>query len=143
MVSKIELLKKMKRIYLILTIDSIAALSAGSFVLLLTSALSVLYEWNESFTRFIGYINISYGFYSGTLILLLKYGYLRRAFIFILIAANTFWSLQCLAQVWRLAANASYFGIAHLLFEGIFVGVLAYLEGRFILPNLPQKTSHQ
>ena len=107
----------------------------GCCTILAAPLLSAWYGWPEGFTRFVGAVNISYGCYSGLLALRLhRKARLARWTVFILIAANTMWAAQCFTQVWWLGGDASYLGRAHLIFEGLFVGGLAYVETRIVLP---------
>ncbi|MGJ4747692.1 hypothetical protein ACQV5M_15135 [Leptospira sp. SA-E8] len=125
----------MKQARFLLTLDSAGALIVGLFILLFFSIISNLTGWKESFTRMEGFANLIYGSYSGTLLLLFGRGQLRRIFVLALITANSLWGLQCFVQVWRLQEEATHFGIAVLLLEGIYLLVLAYFEAKFVLPQ--------
>ena len=127
--------RHMRRALAVLSFDSLAALVAGCCTILAAPLLSAWYGWPEGFTRFVGAVNISYGCYSGLLALRLhRKARLARWTVVILIAANTMWAAQCFTQVWWLGGDASYLGRAHLIFEGLFVGGLAYVETRIVLP---------
>lgn len=45
--------------------------------------------------------------------------------------ANLFWSVVCVVLAIRYFAVAGFFGLAHLIGESLFVGVLAGLEWRW------------
>jgi hypothetical protein len=120
---------------LLLTFDSLPALSAGCLTLLFSSFLAPLYGWTPEFVRYIALANIAYGCYSGILALSLRIkGVLPPWTVLLLAAANGLWALQCFAQAWRLRDAASWLGLGHLILEGIFVGGLAFLEARLVLP---------
>lgn len=120
----------------IIAIDSLAGILAGCFVVLLSPFLTSWYGWSESFTYYIGIVNICYGCYSGSLALFLhKKLMIKRWLILFLIIANSLWAIQCLYQIWRLVETSTAWGQAHLLFEAVFVSVLAYIEMKVVLPQ--------
>ena len=126
----------MKRALVLLSFDSLAALVAGSVTLFSAPLLTVWFSWPEGFARFLALVNISYGCYSGILALRLRWkNQLSRWTVIILVAANSLWALNCFIQAWRLHGTASFLGLGHLVFEGFFVGGLAYLEARMVLPS--------
>ena len=125
----------MKSALKILFVDSLGGLVAGFCTIMLGPLLTVWYGWPAGFALFIGLVNISYGCFSGFLALrLYRKDRLSRGMVIILLLANSIWAGQCFTQVWWLHENASYLGLAHLLFEGLWVGGLAYLEARIVLP---------
>ena len=129
----------MKRSLIVLSVDSLAGLSAGCFTILAAALLTAWYGWSEGFTRFLGAVNLSYGLYSGFLALRLRWkARLPRWTVIALIVLNSAWGVQCFAQVWRLRGSASYLGLSTLVFEGLFVSGLAYLEARIVLPVVAQ-----
>jgi len=126
----------MKKPLTILAMDSLAALAAGVGTLLLSSYLTRWYAWPEGFALFIGAVNIAYGMYSGPLALRLKRtGRMSRTAVILLIIANSIWAGQCFTQAWRLFETASILGLGHLIFEGLFVSGLAFLEAKHVLPE--------
>ncbi len=120
--------------FLLLSFDSLAGVSAGCLTLLSKSLLVNWYGWSPEFTRFVARVNIGYGCYSGFLALRLQNkNRLSRWMVLVLIAGNILWAINCFFQSWRLHGNSSRIGIGHLVFEGIFVGTLAWLESRILL----------
>ena len=104
-------------------------------MIVLSPILTPWYGWSANFTLYIGLVNIGYGCYSGFLTLRLKRKErLTRGTVILLIIANSVWLGQCLTQTWWLYGNVSYLGLAHLMGEGLYVGGLAYLEARIVLP---------
>lgn len=75
-----------------------------------------------------GLANLGYALYSFTLA---RRPTRPRAALAVLIAANAAWGLLCLVLAALLWDQATVFGRAQLLLEGLFVGGLAYLEGRW------------
>lgn len=125
----------MKRATILLSIDSLAGLIAGGLVLAALPIVTVWHNWSYDFARFIGLANVAYGCYSGVLALYARRRMrIARLTAILLIVANSAWAVHCLAQVWLLRESASYLGLAHLLLEAIFVGGLAYIESRIVLP---------
>jgi hypothetical protein len=123
----------------ILAFDSLSGLTAGSLTWAFAPLLQTLHQWTPGFIYFIATANLVYGLYSGLLWLRCKRLQWDRAEripkwpLQLHIAANSLWALQCLFQVWRLRTEASYFGLGHLLFEGLYVGILAYIEAKVFL----------
>ena len=127
--------RSLKRAQIVLSVDSLGALVAGCTTILAAHILSAWYGWSGGFTLFVGLVNIGYGCYSGVLALHLRWKTrLSRWTIIVLIAANSIWAVQCFTQVGLLSGSASFFGLSHLLLEGLWVGGLAYLEARIALP---------
>ncbi|MCE9596410.1 MAG: hypothetical protein K8S54_00430 [Spirochaetia bacterium] len=133
----------MRRALPILCLDSSAGLLAGTFVLVFATWLGGLYGWPEEHMRFIGFVNLVYGCYSGCLALSLwKRKHIKTWPIRLLIAANIGWGIACLGQM-CVVRSASAFGLAHLIVEGAFVAALALLEWRFVLPlTIENKLNH-
>lgn len=50
---------------ILLSVDSLTALSVGLITLLITPLLADLYGWTEGFARFMAAVNIAYGSFSG------------------------------------------------------------------------------
>lgn len=121
---------------LLLALDSFGAIAVGLITLTLTSVILSLYNWTHDFLRFIAIANICYGLYSGSLMLMFwKMNLLSRWMVLALILGNSIWSIQCILQAWILRNQVSYLGLGQLIFEGIYVGGLAYLEAKIILPS--------
>ncbi|MCB1327547.1 MAG: hypothetical protein KDK35_20075 [Leptospiraceae bacterium] len=126
----------MKNAGMLLSIDSLAGLSAGIVTLSLSSILAHWYGWPMAFVLFVGWVNIGYGCYSGVLaILFRKRQMLARSAIIALVLENSLWAGQCLTQVWWRQESATVLGLGILAFEALFVLGLAYLEARIILPH--------
>jgi hypothetical protein len=118
----------------ILLFDSLSGLAAGCLVWVLTPLLLTLHNWSLEFAHFIAISNIGYGIFSGTMFLLYRKGVrVSPGLVTVLVAGNSVWALQCFAQTWRLWGVASFLGRGHLIFEGVYVGLLAYFEARIFL----------
>jgi hypothetical protein len=120
---------------ILLSVDSLAALSVGLITLFITPFLVDLFGWTEAFTRFMAAVNIAYGSFSGVQAwLFFRSGRLFRPAVLLLVIANAAWIGHCFAQIWYLYDTASFFGLAQLMLEAIFVGGLAALEALYVLP---------
>ncbi len=111
----------------LLWLDCGAAALAGTGVILLSSPLSNLEGLPRGLLIFTGVVNLLYGAYSFSLA--------RRArrpqhLLNLLIAGNLAWVPVCFGLAIAFAESATGFGMAHLVGEGVFVGVLATLEWR-------------
>ena len=96
--------------------------------------LAHLYGWNLEWIRFMGFVNLLYGCYSGTLYLILRRrNAVPRSGIIALILANSAWAGVCFSSAWWLPSSLP--GTSHLLFEGAFVLGLAFLDARFVLDS--------
>ena len=109
----------------LLWVDSCAGLLAGVLVLTFSGWLSELYVLPHELVIAMGVANVGYGAFSFSLA--------RRArrplpLIVLLAAANGTWAVLCFGAALAVADSASAFGLAHLVAEGVFVGVLAALE---------------
>jgi hypothetical protein len=125
----------MKPSLTVLSVDSLGGLIAGICTLFAAPLLTGWYAWPEGLALFVGAVNVGYGCYSGTLVLYSRrQAQLSRWAVIILIAANSAWALLCFVQVGLLRESASYLGLGHFLFEGVWVGGLAFLEARMVLP---------
>jgi hypothetical protein len=121
--------------YKLLRIDSFGGLSVGFIMLLLSHWLASWYGLSRGFILFIAIVNLAYGCYSFSLFIRLKR---PLSLIVLLVIANLVWAVFCMLWAVIFAQTASFFGIAHLLAEALFVGGLAYLEWRyrdFLLTN--------
>jgi hypothetical protein len=127
----------MNRKRFILSLDSIGALLAGCLILALIPLIQTLYNWTPEFARFIGFANIGYGLFSGALALVFRKTLrVPLGLVAVLIAGNGIWAVQCFFQSWRIFEEVSYLGLGHLVFEGAYVGALAYIETKvFFLPR--------
>jgi len=87
-----------------------------------------LYGLPQPLLQFIGATNLAYACYSFSLA-----RWRRRPLeaVRLLVLANGLWAGGCLTLAGRLGAQASGFGLAHLLGEALFVGSLAALEWRY------------
>lgn len=121
----------------ILAFDAISGLVAGTITLLAEPLLTSWYAWPEGLVSFFGWANIGYGCYSGALTLALRSEkHLPPWTVRLLILANAAWALHCFARAWVLAGSASFLGIRILVLEGFWVGALAPVEARLVLPHL-------
>ncbi len=124
----------MKKAGEILTIDSAGALVVGSLTVVLAPMLTIWHGWSEGFALFVGLVNIAYGCFSGFLAFRLnRTGQFSRNSIIILVIANAVWAGHCFTQVWWLIPSATWLGLSHLIFEGIYVIILAFFEARIVL----------
>ncbi|RMH19850.1 MAG: hypothetical protein D6696_09575 [Acidobacteria bacterium] len=123
----------------LLWIDGLGALAAGVAVLSLSAWLSSWYGLPRSFLIFLALVNLVYASFS----LSLAARWRRPMGLILLLAlANLTWAVLCWrwAIVWR--EVASPFGLAHLVVEGLYVGILGGLEWRWrellqVKPRLP------
>lgn len=113
----------------LLHLDSSAALLVGIGMLVLAGYLRELYGMSGGLYSTIALANIGYGLYSLSLVLRSRRS---RSAILALVVANGTWAVLCAAGVIVLAITeqASVFGIAHVVAEGVFVGGLAVAEWR-------------
>ncbi|MBC8089847.1 MAG: hypothetical protein H7Z40_21515 [Phycisphaerae bacterium] len=110
-----------------LWIDCTAAILAGVLVLAASSWLSSLYVLPRRLLIVTGAANIAYGIYSFSLA---RRTIRPRALITTLVTANALWAVVCAVIAANVAAEASLFGTAHFVGEGLFVGALAAQEWR-------------
>jgi len=111
----------------LLWLDCGAAALVGTGVLLLSGPLSTLEGLPRELLLFTGVINLIYGSYSFSLAVRSE----RPArLIKLLVLANLAWVPVCFALAVAFADDATPFGFAHLIGEGIFVGLLAIVEWR-------------
>jgi uncharacterized transporter YbjL len=113
--------------YKLLRIDSFGGLIVGFIMLLLSHWLSSWYILPRGFIIFIALVNLAYGCYSFSLLIRVKR---PLNLIVLLVIANLGWAVLCVRWAVIFAQTASFFGIAHLLGEALFVGGLAWLEWR-------------
>ncbi len=119
----------------LLTFDSIGGLVAGCWAIVAASLLTVWYSWPAGLSTVFGWVNVSYGCYSGALALRLRQkGQLARGPVVLLVVANGAWALVCFGYAWSLRGSVSYLGLGHFLVEGVWLAALALLEVRYVLP---------
>ena len=111
----------------LLWIDCGAGLLDGALTLAFSGWLSRLYALPVDLLIVMGVANVMYGTFSFSLA---RRGFRPRALIVLLVVANALWAGLCGLTAIVVAANASKFGLAHLLVESLLVGGLARLEWR-------------
>ncbi len=111
----------------LLWIDCTAAAIAGTAMLLLSSWLSALQALPQELLQAIGIVNLVYAAYSFSLARRLR---APRGLIHGLVVANLLWALTCLGLALHFWSIATFWGIAHLVGEALFVGGLSLLEWR-------------
>jgi hypothetical protein len=109
----------------LLWVDCCAAFLAGLVVFSLSGRLSELYALPQEFLRGVAAVNVAYGLFSCSLALRVQR---PRAMIAALVLANATWGMLCWIAVVIVMGRASLLGVAHLAFEGLFVGWLAHME---------------
>lgn len=112
----------------LLWFDGFAGLIAGSLMFLASGLLEQWYKLPRELLLFIGLVNVAYASYS---LSLAARSVRAMKFIVLLVGANLFWSAVCLVMAVAYFDVASPFGLAHLVGEALFVGVLAGLEWRW------------
>lgn len=120
----------------ILWLDSLGALLAGVLVLGLRERLADLYGLPLALVTAVGLVNLMYGCGSGTLARQASRGTRpARRWVDLLIACNLAWAGVCviLAATWW--AEASPWGLAQLLGEGVYVGGLGLVERWWVRPE--------
>ena len=108
--------------------DCSAGAIVGVAMLLLSGLLSAWYQVPYDFLIFMGIVNLTYAAYSFSLA--------RRSerpmlLIQLLAVANMVWGLLCFRWAVVFSDTASFFGVAHFVLEGIFVGGLGAIEWRW------------
>ena len=121
------------RVRRILWLDSLGALVVGVLVLALSAPLAELYVLPRALVVTLGVVNVLYGCGSGTLARQASRGMRpARRWVDLLIGANLAWTVVCalLAAAWW--SEASAWGLAQLLGEGVYVGGLGLVEWRWV-----------
>jgi len=113
----------------LLWIDCTGGLVVGVLVLALFPWLSTLYSMPVGFILVMGAANLAY---SGFSFSLARRAVRPRGLLLLLIAANIAWAVLCVAAAAVLATQASRYGVAHLILEGVYVGALGLLEWRYL-----------
>jgi hypothetical protein len=109
----------------ILWLDCVGGAAAGCTVMLLASWLSGIYQIPESLVIGNAVANLAYACFS----FLLATWQGRPTWLVVLLAgANASWTAVCLVATFWFAGTASIFGLAHILFEGLYVAWLAHVE---------------
>ena len=106
--------------------DSGGGLAAGVLVLLFRRELSAIEALPEALLLFTGAANVGYGLYSGSLLRGVPAAGALRA----LVVANAVWAGLCALLAAGTWGGASAWGTAHLASEGVYVGLLAWVEYR-------------
>lgn len=117
----------------ILWLDCLGALLAGVLVLGFRERLADLYGLPLALVTAVGVVNLVYGCGSGTLARQASRGVRpARRWVDLLIGANLAWTVVCalLAAAWW--SEASAWGLAQLLGEGLYVGGLGLVEWRWV-----------
>jgi hypothetical protein len=109
----------------LLWIDCTGGLVAGIVVLMLSGWLSTLYRLPVGLVIAMGIANLLYGGYS---LSLARRPVRPRTLLLVLVVANICWALLCAITAVMVAPRASYYGLAHLILEGAYVGGLGILE---------------
>ncbi len=112
----------------LLWVDGLAGATVGLAVLILGTWLSAWYRLPHDFLLLIGAANLAYGTYA---LSLARRAPRPRGLIILLVFANLTWAVLCVRWAVVFGETASFFGLAHLLGEGLFVGGLAGLEWRW------------
>lgn len=112
----------------LLWVDGLAGATVGVLVLALVDWLSRLYQLPQNLLWWMGLANLAYASFS------LSLARRRRrplGLLCLLVAANGIWALACLRWAFLYRETASWFGLAQLVGEALFVGGLAILEWRW------------
>ena len=109
----------------LLRFDGSAGAVVGILMFALLGWLTELYALPRDFLILMGTANLAYGAYSLTLSTFAKR---PKVLIHLLIVANGVWGLLCFRWAFVHWQTASFFGLAQLILEGLFVGGLACLE---------------
>jgi len=125
----------------ILRVDSGAGLSVGIIVLLFGEWLSNLYQLPGETVRLIGFANVLYGCYSGSIVVAASSGRsVSRAVINGLIVGNLAWAPVCAIVLLVHWSQVSAAGAIVLVGEALFVATLGALELRYVRPALVATT---
>lgn len=113
----------------LLWLDCSGALLVGALVLAFAHWLSTLYALPVGFVITMGAANLAYGGYAFSLA---RRAVRPRAQLLLLATANITWAVLCAVATALLAKEASFFGLAHLVFEGAYVGCLGLVEWKYL-----------
>lgn len=92
---------------------------------MLAGFLGELYSLSPELLKGNAAVNFGYGLYS---FLLAVRAQRPKHLLVVLVSANAAWSILCFVAVGYFWGEATLWGMAHLFFEGTFVGGLAYME---------------
>lgn len=121
----------------LLVLDGAAGALVGLVVLALHPIFASLYGLAVDRVLVIGAANLGYGCYSGTLALRWHRGRLPSVrSIRMLVIANALWACLCVVLLGLWWSQASWIGLAAIGLEGLFVGGLAAIERRVLLPAI-------
>lgn len=109
----------------LLWVDCIGALLAGIIVLILSQYLAIVYNLPIFLVIFIGLINILYGSFSFSLA---RKNQRSSYLIKLLSVGNLTWALFMVSVGTYSLNSSSIFGLIHIFGEGIYVGILGYIE---------------
>jgi len=113
----------------LLWVDGLGAMVAGTTMVVLSSLLSEWYRLPRDLLLLIGWVNLAYASYSLTLA---RRSRRPQALILLLVLANLTWAVFfCLRWAVVYSETASFFGLAHLVGEALYVGGLGCLEWRW------------
>ena len=112
----------------LLWIDGLGGLIAGFIVLSISSWLSALHGLPHSLILCIGVINLLYGAYSTPLAIRSTR---PMALLSLLACANMAWGIACIVFVIGYWDTITWFGLVHVLGEGLYVAGLGRLEWRW------------
>lgn len=121
----------------ILWFDSIAGVVAGALMLAAAGMLAPLFGLPKAMLMTTATFNVAYGTFSFSLA---RRETVPRGLLKLLVVANFAWTVVCIGLAVRFAGPESTLGVAFILSEGLFVGVLAAVEARvfgFIGPRSP------
>lgn len=112
----------------VLWLDCIAGLTVGVATLLLVNWLPDWYGLPFGVIFFVGLANLVYGSFS---LFLVNRARRSLSLIRALACANMLWAPVAVSIAIVHADSATVFGLAHLLNEAVFVGILGVLEWRW------------
>jgi hypothetical protein len=113
----------------LLWIDGIAALLAGTILLVFSYRLAVLFNLPETVVRIQGFISLAYSCFS---INLARKKTNPKPRLYLLVVANAGYALFGICLLLYFFKIASVYGILYLVAEILFIGALAFLEWRKI-----------
>ncbi len=109
----------------LLWLDCLGALLGGIVMITLSDWLAPLYGMSLELYWILVAGEFCYGLFSLTLALRSRKPRLQLS---ILIFANAFWGNACLAAAGFFVRELTFFGIAHLILEGVYLAWLAGME---------------
>ena len=115
----------MRQAVRLLWIDCTAGSIVGLFLRCFHAWLSDIYALPKELVVFQGLCNLGYSVFSYSLA---SKGQRSYRWVVTLAAANMIWGAVCAVWLLWYWGVASFFGLAHLFLEAIFVGGLGYLE---------------